>query len=279
MCWIGLKLSANESIHPNTGGPQFSAPNPPLYGAPPVNNTFPLPSEIVQETTEGQEPSLTVTSLQPEVESKHKISEPELPELSVTEENGSCEYPIDCSGLTSVLVSVSNGDWPSEVSLELAGFSGGDGETSACIEDGCVSFKMYDSYGDGWDGSVVTITTSIDGSDIILLTGTLDDGSEGTLYFGLNYEGDCGPVYGCMDINALNFNPAAVQDDGSCQYPISGCTDSEALNFNVDAEIDDSSCYYDYDILDVRMLLRTTIMQKLHMTMVHVNLLLVQSLY
>ena len=108
---------------------------------------------------------------------------------------------------------------------------------------------MYDSYGDGWNGSTVTITTSADGSDIILLTGTLDDGSEGTLYFGLNYEGDCGPVYGCMDINALNFNPAAVQDDGSCQYPISGCTDSDALNFNVDAEIDDSSCYYDYDVL------------------------------
>ena len=36
---------------------------------------------------------------------------------------------------------------------------------------------------------------------------------------------DCGPVYGCTDVNALNYNEEATlngQDDGSCQYP-SGC--------------------------------------------------------
>ena len=86
---------------------------------------------------------------------------------------------------------------------------------------------MYDSYGDGWNGSEVTITS--EGGDL-LMNGTLDSGSEGTLYFGLNYEGDCGPVYGCMDMSALNFNPSATQDDGSCQYPVPGCTDSDALN-------------------------------------------------
>ena len=162
------------------------------------------------------------------------------------EDDGSCQYPIDCSGLTPVLVEVTDGSWPSEVSWELGDFSGGVGSTSACLEDGCISFKMYDSYGDGWNGSEVTITSE---SGNLLLLGTLDSGSEGTLYFSLNYEGDCGPVYGCMDVNALNFNSSATQDDGSCQYPISGCTDTEAINFNADAEVEDGSCYYDYDVL------------------------------
>ena len=52
-----------------------------------------------------------------------------------------------------------------------------------------------------------------------------------------------------MDVNALNYNSSATQDDGSCQYPISGCTDTEAINFNADAEVEDGSCYYDYDVL------------------------------
>ena len=88
---------------------------------------------------------------------------------AAVEDDGSCQYPIDCSGLTSVLVEVTDGSWPSEVSWELGDFSGGVGTTSACIEDGCISFKMLDSYGDGWNGSTVTVS-SADGQ--VLLTGT-----------------------------------------------------------------------------------------------------------
>ena len=36
---------------------------------------------------------------------------------------------------------------------------------------------MYDSYGDGWNGSEVTISSE---GGQVLLTGTLDSGSEGT---------------------------------------------------------------------------------------------------
>ena len=161
------------------------------------------------------------------------------------EDDGSCQYPIDCSGLTSVLVEVTNGNWPSEVSWELGGFSGTVGSTEACLEDGCLSFKMYDSYGDGWNGSIVTIS-SMDG---VLLTGTLESGSEGTIQFGLNFEGDCGPVYGCTDNTALNFDDSANIEDGSCIYPISGCMDTLALNYNQEAVVEDNSCYFDYDVL------------------------------
>ncbi|MCH2197731.1 MAG: PKD domain-containing protein [Flavobacteriales bacterium] len=60
-------------------------------------------------------------------------------------------------------------------------------------------------------------------------------------------------IYGCTDPLALNYNPQANVNDGSCIYDngdstdffIYGCTDSLALNFNPQATIDDGSCMYD----------------------------------
>jgi hypothetical protein len=82
-------------------------------------------------------------------------------------------------------------------------------------------------------------------------------------------------VYGCTDPAAINYNPNATTDDGSCQlasptwgctdptatnynslaapgnpyantctYPISGCTDPAAINYNSAATVDDGSCTY-----------------------------------
>ena len=63
---------------------------------------------------------------------------------------------------------------------------------------------------------------------------------------------------GCTDSLAINYNPLATADDGSCQYPlaepmvvsstleiiISGCTDPTASNYNLSATADDGSCQY-----------------------------------
>jgi hypothetical protein len=50
---------------------------------------------------------------------------------------------------------------------------------------------------------------------------------------------------GCMDPAACNYNPAAVQDDGSCDFQSCyGCTDALACNYIPGATIGDGSCEF-----------------------------------
>tara|TARA_Y100000356_G_scaffold29325_1_gene21274 strand:- start:10646 stop:15649 length:5004 start_codon:yes stop_codon:yes gene_type:complete len=58
-------------------------------------------------------------------------------------------------------------------------------------------------------------------------------------------DGDGGqPIFGCTDSVAMNYDPTATIDDGSCVYPIDGCTDPTAMNYNPLANVDDGSCTY-----------------------------------
>jgi gliding motility-associated-like protein len=59
-------------------------------------------------------------------------------------------------------------------------------------------------------------------------------------------DGTCIPtVLGCTDELANNYNPIANVDNGSCTYDVFGCTDSSANNFNPEANVDNGSCTYD----------------------------------
>jgi len=51
-------------------------------------------------------------------------------------------------------------------------------------------------------------------------------------------------VRGCTDSDALNYNPNANQDDGSCIPKVYGCTNPKAINYNSNANVDDESCGY-----------------------------------
>lgn len=48
--------------------------------------------------------------------------------------------------------------------------------------------------------------------------------------------------YGCTDPYAMNFDPQAVVDDGSCVPHIFGCMDENAENYDPTADIDNGSC-------------------------------------
>ncbi len=55
-----------------------------------------------------------------------------------------------------------------------------------------------------------------------------------------------GPIFGCMNPSAINFDPEATVDDGSCQFAdIFGCTDASACNYNPAAGSDDGSCDFE----------------------------------
>jgi hypothetical protein len=53
-------------------------------------------------------------------------------------------------------------------------------------------------------------------------------------------------IPGCTEPSACNFNSAATEDDGSCEYTsCAGCTDALACNYDSLAIIDDGSCEYE----------------------------------
>ena len=80
-----------------------------------------------------------------------------------------------------------------------------------CIEDDCYYFNMYDTYGDGWQGSSFEISNA---NDEIIANGLLAEGSFGQVVFSLN--SDCN-IDVCDDENALNYNQ--LSSNGSeCFY-------------------------------------------------------------
>ena len=60
----------------------------------------------------------------------------------------------------------------------------------------------------------------------------------------LNYNVYCGTIFGCTDVSAINYDAAALTDDGSCVFGVPGCTDNSACNFDPAATVDDLSCEF-----------------------------------
>lgn len=146
---------------------------------------------------------------------------------NATDEDGTCIYPEICD-FNEVIITIGTQQWGYEISWTITqdsmvvaagnGYSNQSAYTQiACLEDGCYVFNMYDSFGDGWNGGSFAI--SMDG--VVIVNGTLNTGNFGQLGFGINTSG-CeivAEVYGCTDPNALNYNPMATVNDGSCTYP------------------------------------------------------------
>ena len=165
---------------------------------------------------------------------------------NATNDTATSDFFMNTTG-SGVTISVGGGSWDSEIgwSLDLNGTvlaSGGAGAVTECIPNGCFTFNMTDSYGDGWNGGTYTLT---DDAGNVLASGDLDTAQSGDgstqgsdiLQIGV---ADCG--LGCTDANACNYDADATLDDGSCDFDCAGCTDETACNYNAAALIDDGSC-------------------------------------
>ena len=106
-------------------------------------------------------------------------------------------------------ITVGGGSWTSEVSWEIIDASGVSltgvqmvGTWSGNIPSGCYSMEMYDSYGDGWNGSTYSIVDQTTGQ--IYATGGLTAGAYGS-------DNVCwGVTSGCTDPAATNYDPLAA---------------------------------------------------------------------
>ena len=95
-------------------------------------------------------------------------------------DNATSDFFMNTTG-SGVTISVGGGSWDSEIgwSLDLNGTvlaSGGAGSVTECIPNGCFTFNMTDSYGDGWNGATYTLT---DDAGNVLASGDLDTAQSG----------------------------------------------------------------------------------------------------
>jgi hypothetical protein len=139
-----------------------------------------------------------------------------------TIEDGSCDYSIDCD-LNTVTVTVVTQAWGTEMAWNITDENGtvvfeGNGfgswswsEQQICLANGCYQFNMTDSWGDGWNGGYYMIS-----GGGAFYEGSLNYGSAASDDFSIN--GNCYEVGGCTNEFAINYNPQATYDDGSCMF-------------------------------------------------------------
>ncbi|MBQ6477696.1 MAG: G5 domain-containing protein [Bacilli bacterium] len=65
-------------------------------------------------------------------------------------------------------------------------------------------------------------------------------------------------IYGCTDSNAINYNPKANRDNGSCIAKKEGCMDNKAINYDASANTEDNSCQYKKQIVEKEVIVYKT---------------------
>jgi len=121
-----------------------------------------------------------------------------------------------------------------------------------CLPLGELTFTIYDTYGDGMAGS---LWGGSDGSYYIIQCGdtlvygnVANFGTDSTHAFISDTCIPPSPIFGCMDENYLEFDPAANANDSSycATLKILGCTDTTMFNYDTLANYSDyvDSCLY-----------------------------------
>ena len=103
-----------------------------------------------------------------------------------------------------------------------------------CLPPVPLTFTIYDSYGDGLNGSM---WGGLDGSYyVVQCYDTLIHGTVPNFLYDTTHvlpSAPCPPIFGCMDSSYVEFNPRVDTSDGSCStLVVFGCTDSLAYNYD-----------------------------------------------
>jgi len=103
-----------------------------------------------------------------------------------------------------------------------------------CLPPGTLTFTIYDSYGDGLNGSM---WGGLDGSYyVVQCYDTIVSGTNAAFGYDTAHAilvAPCPPIFGCMDSSYVEFNPRADTSDGSCSTLIVlGCIDSTMYNYD-----------------------------------------------
>lgn len=130
--------------------------------------------------------------------------------------------------------------------------------SSALVADGIVGSSWFALNGDGnampdenMRVIMLQITTvgSVTGIINVQVFPLGQGNDQFQLTFEFNGEGTYTPMTngnpcGCLSETAINFDPNALYDDGSCIVAVPGCTDSAACNFNPFANQDNDTCEF-----------------------------------
>ena len=104
----------------------------------------------------------------------------------------------------------------------------------------CSSVDMVQNYMDYSDDACMNLFTQ--GQTDRMLALFQPGGSRESLLSSNGCAPPCEVDCGCTDNTACNFDPSAVNDDGSCDFSCYGCTDATACNYNPNVTLDDGSC-------------------------------------
>ena len=84
--------------------------------------------------------------------------------------------------------------------------------------------------GGSFQSEVSWTITDLDGATLA------EGGAPASVFVGTCY------IDGCTDETALNYDPVATVDDGSCIAIVEGCMNDAYAEYNSDANVDDGSC-------------------------------------
>ena len=182
-----------------------------------------------------------------------------------TTEDGSCEYEaqaspycdtqiyhfaIEAEVASSVFLSIGN-NGPNSIIIQVES-ADADPIDDLIIYSSTAGYALAElSSNNGLYSNTMTWNSDVNTVDINVLWSKQSFGgnwqlSQNNMTINVNDTCDISitpSISGCTDATAVNYNPNANLDDGSCEFDsCAGCTDATACNYDPAAVIDDGSC-------------------------------------